>query len=215
MIQIKAVDLRLEYKSFFMKEAAMIGITQTLAVLSLVAGLLISGQVAHAQSDPTDHRSPAKEAKMSFSIPERMQIEHDDLHAALARLTKESGRTGEAAKAVAQVLDPHFAKENEYALPPLSLLMPLSQGKFEPKMADVLRLTDTLEAGMPTMLAEHEDIAAALKKLHDAATAEHNAAGIHFAEHLAAHAREEEEFTYPTALLIGKYVKLRAAQSAR
>lgn len=108
-----------------------------------------------------------------------------------------------------------FAKENDYALPPLSLLIPLSQGKFEPKMADVLRLTDRLEAGMPAMLAEHKDIAAALKKLHDAATAEHNAAGIHFAEHLAAHARKEEELTYPTALLIGKYVKLRAAQGAR
>lgn len=193
----------------------MTGTDRTLVVTSLVAGLLIGGQVAHAQSDPTGHRPPAKEARISFSIPERMQTEHEALHAVLARLTKESGRTGEAAKAVAQILEPHFAKENEYALPPLSLLLPLSQGKFEPKMADVLNLTDKLEAGMPAMLAEHKDIAAALKKLHDAATAEHNAAGIQFAEHLATHAQEEEESTYPTALLIGKYVKLRAAQSAR
>jgi hypothetical protein len=144
-----------------------------------------------------------------------MQVEHQKLHAALARLTKESGRTGEAAKAVAQVLEPHFAKENAYALPPLSLLKPLSQGKFEPKMAEILKLTDKLDADMPTMLAEHKDIEAALKKLRDAATAEKNAAGIQFAEHLAAHAQEEEEFTYPTALLIGKYVKLKAAQGAR
>jgi hypothetical protein len=130
-------------------------------------------------------------------------------------LTNESGRTGEAAKTVAQVLEPHFAKENEYALPPLSLLLPLSQGKFEPKMAELLKLTDRLEAEMPAMLAEHENITAALKKLHEAATAEHNHAGIHFAEHLAAHAQEEEEFTYPAALLIGKYIKLRAVQNTR
>ena len=75
--------------------------------------------------------------------------------------------------------------------------------------------TDKLEADMPAMLAEHKDIEAALKRLHDAATAEKNAAGIQFAEHLAAHAQEEEEFTYPTALLIGKYVQLKAAQGAR
>jgi hypothetical protein len=150
---------------------------------------------------------------MGFSIPEPLQTEHEELHAALTRLTQESGRTGEAAKAVAEVLEPHFVKENEYALPPLSLLKPLSEGKFEPYMTQVLKLTDKLEAEMPTMRAEHKDIEAALKELHDAATAENNAAGIDFAEHLAAHAQEEEEFMYPTALLIGNYVKLRAAQS--
>ena len=192
----------------------MIGTVRALAVSLLVAGLMIGGQVAHAQSDPAGHRPAAKEATMSFSIPERMQNEHEELHAALARLTRGSGRTGEAARAVARLLEPHFTKENEYALPPLSLLAPLSQGKFEPRMADVLRLTDRLEAEMPVMLAEHKDIAAALKTLRDAATADHEAAGIRFAEHLAAHA-QEEEFTYPTALLIGRYVKLRAAQSAR
>ena len=82
-------------------------------------------------------------------------------------------------------------------------------------MAEILKLTNKLDADMPTMLAEHKDIEAALKKLRDAATAEKNAASIQFAEHLAAHAREEEEFTYPTALLIGRYVKLKAAQGAR
>jgi hypothetical protein len=68
---------------------------------------------------------------------------------------------------------------------------------------------------MSTMLAEHKAIEAALKKLQDAATAEKNVAGMKFAEHLAAHAQEEEEFAYPTALLIGKFVRLRAARSAR
>jgi len=185
------------------------------AVASLVAGFLRGGPAAHAQSDRTGHPLPAKEVKMSFRIPEPMRIEHEELHAALVRLTKESGRTGEAARAVARVLEPHFVKENAYALPPLSLLKPLSQGKFEPSMAEVLELTDRLEADMPDMLAEHKDIEAALKTLHEAATAENNAAGIEFAEHLATHAREEEEFTYPMALLIGRYVKLRAAQSTR
>lgn len=193
----------------------MIRTMQALAVASLMAGLLCGGLVAPAQSDAPGHRQPAEEAKTGFSIPEPMRIEHEKLHAALARLTKERGRTGEAAKAVAEVLEPHFAKENAYALPPLSLLQPLSQGKFEPKMAEILKLTDKLDADMPAMLAEHKDIEAALKKLHVAATAENNIAGIRFAEHLAAHAQEEEEFTYPTALLIGKYVKLKAAQRAQ
>jgi len=75
--------------------------------------------------------------------------------------------------------------------------------------------TEKLEADMPAMLSEHKDIAAALKKLKDAATAENKPAGVRFAEHLAAHAQTEEEITYPTALLIGLYVKSKATQCAR
>jgi len=146
---------------------------------------------------------------MNFDIPEAMKVEHDELHAALVRLTRAGGRTGEAAKVVAKVLHAHFVKENEYALPPLSLLIPLSQGKFDPAMAEVLKLTDKLAADMPAMLSEHRDIVAALKGLRDAATAENKPEGLQFADMLTLHARMEEQVTYPTALLIGRYVKAR------
>jgi hypothetical protein len=136
-----------------------------------------------------------------------MEIEHEELHAALVRLTRAGGRTGEAAKAVANVLHAHFVKENEYALPPLGLLVPLSQGKFDPAMADVLKLTDKLAADMPAMLSEHRNIVATLKALTEAATAEDKPVGVQFASMLAAHAEMEEQVIYPTALLIGRYVR--------
>lgn len=150
---------------------------------------------------------------MNFDIPEPMKVEHEELHAALARLTRAGGRTGEAAKAVAKVLHSHFVKENEYALPPLSLLVPLSQGKFDSDMADVLKLTDKLAADMPAMLSEHRDIVTALKALAEAARAENKPEGVQFASMLTAHAQTEEQMTYPTALLIGRYVKSKVAQN--
>jgi hypothetical protein len=188
---------------------------KTLVVSALAAALLFGAQGAYAQSGAVAHPSPAKEKSKSFAIPRPMEMEHEELHSDLAQLTKAGGQTGEAAKAVAAVLDNHFAKENEFALPPLGLLIPLSQGKFQCSMTEVLKLTEKLEADMPTMLSEHKDIAAALKKLKDAATAENKPAGVRFAEHLAAHAQTEEEITYPTALLIGLYVKSKATQCAR
>jgi hypothetical protein len=78
-------------------------------------------------------------------------------------MTQSGGRTGEAGKPVAKVFDPHFVNENAYALPPLGLLVPLSHGKFECNMTGVLKMTDKLEADVPTMLSEHKDIAAAKK----------------------------------------------------
>jgi hypothetical protein len=151
---------------------------------------------------------------MNFDIPGPMKVEHDELHAALVRLTRAGGRTGEAAKAVAKVLHAHFVKENEYALPPLSLLVPLSQGKFDPAMADVLKLTDKLAADMPAMLSEHGDIVTALKALTEAAMAENKSEGVQFASMLTAHAQMEEQVTYPTALLIGRYVKSKVVPGA-
>jgi hypothetical protein len=188
---------------------------KTLALSTLAAGLMVGADCVYPQSG-TGMREPlAKKERMSFDTPKSMKAEHDELHANLERLTQSGGRTGEAAKSVAKVLDPHFVNENAYALPPLGLVVPLSQGKFECYMSAVLKMTDKLEGEMPTMLSEHKDIAAALKKLKDAATAEKKSAGVEFAEHLAAHAQTEEEITYPTALLIGLYVKSKATQCAR
>lgn len=137
-------------------------------LLTLVVALAFGPQTVHAQSD----RSPVVEDNGNFVIPKPMEVEHNELHSALAQLMKAGRRTGEAAQAVAELLDHHFTKKNEYALPPLGLLVPLSQGKFECRMTGVLSLTDKLQADMPTMLSEHKDITQALIKLRNAAMSE-------------------------------------------
>jgi hypothetical protein len=196
------------------KEIVMI--RSKVTILSMLAvGLLFGSTYSHAQTDT--HAPPSSGSKHAngLQIPKSMQIEHEALHSDLVKLTKAGGRTGEAAQRVAKVLDHHFQKENEYALPPLGLLIPLSEGKFDCGMTAVLAMTDKLQAGMPTMLAEHKDIEAALSELKTAATSENNAEGIRFADELAAHAQTEEQVTYPTALLIGLYVKGKAVQCPR
>lgn len=144
---------------------------------------------------------------MNFQIPPTLKAEHEELHGELARATKAGGRTGEAAKAVAKLMHPHFVKEEEYALPPLGLLPALSQGILQPGMAEVFKMTDKLESDLPHMLAEHKDIVTAVRPLIEAAKAEDRPEYVHFAEKLLAHARTEEEVSYPTAVLIGRYLK--------
>ncbi len=147
---------------------------------------------------------------MKFETPKPMKIEHDELHADLVCTTKAGGQTGEAAKAVAQFLHAHFVKEEEYALLPLGLLTALAGGKVEPEMRrEVLKMTEKLEAELPQMLAEHKQIVAALEKLIAAAKSEQHPDVVTFAEKLMLHALAEEQVAYPTALLIGCYVKAR------
>ncbi len=86
---------------------------------------------------------------MEFKIPQPLKLEHEELHAELVKATKAGGKIGEAAKAVAKILHPHFVREEEYALPPLGLLPLLVDGKVTPEMGNVLMMTDRLKAELP------------------------------------------------------------------
>lgn len=144
---------------------------------------------------------------MKFEIPRPLKIEHEELHEMLRKATKEPGELGDSAKAVAELMHPHFVKEEEYALPPLGLLRDLTQGKVVPEMKEVLVLTDKLKADLNQMLAEHKSIVDALGKLSAAAKKADKMEYVKFAEALMLHAQTEEEVSYPTAILIGEYVR--------
>ena len=149
---------------------------------------------------------------MNFEIPRPLKAEHDELHGELVEATKAGGQTGDAAKGVAKLLHPHFVKEEEYALPPLGLLVALAEDKFEAGMADVLKMTDRLKPELSTMLAEHKEIVGALAKLVNSAKAENKPGIVHFAQKLMLHAETEEQVLYPAAILVGEIVKSKLAK---
>ncbi len=151
---------------------------------------------------------------MEFVIPQAMQKEHAELHAELERATRLPGRLGAAARAVAAALHEHFAREEEFALPPLGLLPRLASGEASRDMQDVLLMTDRLKAELPQMLAEHRAIGAALEELSVTAQEEDAPEVEEFAEKLRLHIQDEEEVAYPAAILVGEYLKLRLGDSA-
>jgi iron-sulfur cluster repair protein YtfE (RIC family) len=145
-------------------------------------------------------------------IPQSLQTEHREIHNALAEGTKVPGRVGAAAKELAAVLDPHFERENQIALPPLGLLRPLAAGEIPAGLKEALAMTDALRKELPRMLDEHKKIRAATEKLRAAAREEKARAYEEFAEKLAAHAQMEEEIMYPAAILVGDIIRARMPQ---
>ena len=146
---------------------------------------------------------------MDFEIPSALKAEHEELHAELIAAIDSGGAVGDAAKAVADLLHPHFVKEEAYALPPLGLLGLLAKGEVRPEMAEVLAMTDRLRSELPNMLAEHARIVEALGRLAFAAEREHNRQVAGFAEKLKLHAQTEEEVLYPAAIVLGEYLRLK------
>lgn len=150
---------------------------------------------------------------MSLTIPEPLKVEHEKLHDVLRKATREAGELGDAAKALAQLLHPHFLKEEEYALPPLGLLADLARGGVTPAMREVVAMSERLKAEFDEMLAEHRAIVGALDAFAQVARQQGRTEYVEFAQDLALHARYEEEVSYPTAILVGEYVRDKLAQS--
>jgi len=188
-------------------------VLRTLLGGGLIAANLLCGSLPlGAQAHPAGHTN-ADTTKML--IPESMQTEHREIHDALDRATRAPGNVGTAARELAKVLGPHFAREEQIALPPLGLLAPLARGEFTPAMLEVLPLTDSLRAELPRMLREHVAIHAATVRLAEAARAGHDPAALRVAEQLLVHAQSEEQMFYPAALLVGEVVRARSAGRGR
>lgn len=183
--------------------------------LSLVMAMLLVTACTEQERDVTkDHRTEQKHTgttthHMETKIPASLKAEHEELHRKLESYTKLPGKTGAAAKVVAEELHPHFMKEEEYALPPLGLLPDLAEGKISDEMRSVISQADKLKQEFQQMLEEHQQIVKALDKLNAAAKEENHPEVMQFVEALKLHAKTEEEVLYPTAILIGEYLKLK------
>ena len=94
--------------------------------LPLVVSALLAAPSAAASQEPA--HAPPRSANAAIRIPESLTQEHREIHAALLRATRLRGPVGAAARNLAKVLDPHFAREEQIALPPLGLLAPLARG---------------------------------------------------------------------------------------
>lgn len=154
-----------------------------------------------------------KPASGEIRIPASIAAEHKEIVATLAQATRESGPVGVAARELAGVLEPHFEREEQIALPPLGLLAPLAAGARIPDDAAsaALSMSQSLRSEMPRMMEEHQTIRSAVRKLGEAARSEKAARYERFAEALASHARSEEEVLYPAAILVGDLVRAKRA----
>lgn len=188
-------------------------VRHTRLVIAVTIGLVVVTlpQSPNALVGPSPEGRAGAQKSM-ITIPQSLQTEHEEIHEALVAATRAPGRVGAAAKALAAVLDPHFERENQIALPPLGLLAPLAAGDTPAGMQEALVMTDALRKELSRMLEEHKRIRAATEKLRIAAHDEKASVHEQLAEALAAHAQTEEEILYPAALLVGDIIRVRMAR---
>ena len=149
---------------------------------------------------------------MEMKIPPSLKHEHGEMRASLDIAAKAIGRSGAAAREVARLMAPHFTREEDFALPPLDALAGLAGGRLPDNPTAIIAKADRLRVELADMLREHKAIAKSLEALYDTATADERPELARFARKLMLHAQMEEQIYYPASLLVGEYLKLRAAK---
>jgi hypothetical protein len=184
-----------------------IGVVVAIAMVSASAA---PASMLEADANGQASRTEASVATTRIEIPASVRAEHEAIHSLLVQATEAPGRVGAAAKALAEVLHPHFVREEEIALPPLGLLARLAAGDgVASEMTETLAMTDALARELPRMLEEHKRIRTAVENLRVAARADQSVKYERLAEQLALHAQTEEEVLYPAAILVGEVIRRR------
>lgn len=149
--------------------------------------------------------------KMDIKIPKALVKDHEEIESMMEKAIKEGGKVSEAAKILSEAVKAHIAHEEKFALPPLGLLPDLVNGRLEDEMDIAAEMADDLKTQMPNMLAEHKKINLALNELDNAATEENKPVYNEFVDWMKLHLLEEEQVYYPSALLVGLYLKFKLA----
>jgi len=136
---------------------------------------------------------------MPLVVPGPIAEEHLEIHRSLERLARGSGVVGRSARALRDVLDPHFRKENELVMPLIGVFRDLAEGKRPEDAERALQLAERFAAEYELMLREHAEILRTLEGLERAAKRSGSRAAKAFASRLRRHAKIEELLIYPAA----------------
>lgn len=144
---------------------------------------------------------------MEPKTPKALLRGHENLFNNIDNLVSLGGELGENAKLLSEISRPHFKKEEEYALPPLSLLLTLSEGNWTLESDVAIEMADKLKAKLLEMKKEHGIICKMLENLEIIAEKENNQKVKQFIYDLKLHIDVEEQVLYPATILTGDYLK--------
>lgn len=144
---------------------------------------------------------------MKPKIPLSIQHGHEYLSDELKKVMAQGGEIKNKAEILSEYMKKHFIKEEEYALPPLGLLLALSEGGWDIDPAEAIKMSDTFQEKFDEMKQEHENISKLINDLEIVAEKENNHAAKRFIKNLNLHVELEDQVLYPATLLIGNYLK--------
>lgn len=155
----------------------------------------------------------AAQAQPDHPIPQSQRVEHAETLERLGQLAKRPGPVGVEARRAMALFKKHYAREEAYILPPLTLLPALADGKVTPDMGWALAMCDRVKADQTEIFQEHTEVTNAANALYSAGLAAHDKQAMEFAKAAVTDSLNDLELLEPTVLLIGEHLRMGLAAS--
>ena len=148
-------------------------------------------------------------AQATHEIPQSIQMDHADTLAQLTELAKRPAPVGPIAEKALEMVKRHIQRENEYILPPLTLLAALAEGKVTNEMRWAIEMADKVKANREDIFIEHSRITDIMSALLSAAETAGDTEAADAAKAMVAGSLGDMEVEEPTTMLIGEYLRSR------
>lgn len=152
---------------------------------------------------------------MKPKVPASVGDEYESLYQSLKDAVNVPGNIGLAAKDAFRLVQSHYNKDHEYALPPLRYLQNIAGENLTAEIEKISNMTARLKRELPHMMRETEDITRALERLADVALREDKREYHGLARDFIRFMQREDQVLYPAAILIGDLITARAELEGR
>lgn len=142
---------------------------------------------------------------MKIKTPKAITHGHANLRTELNEIIKNYTNLEKEIHSLNETMTQHFNKEEKYGLPPLGLLLILSDGNWELDEDTIMEMTNALNSHIAELNEEHENISKNIIELKALAEKENYIDLKKFINNLEIHMELEDQVLYPAANLIGNY----------
>ena len=144
---------------------------------------------------------------MNPKTPKSITHGHINLCEELETIIKNGGQIAEQTKILEKIMMEHFVKEEKFALPPLGLLVALSEGNWKIDEQTTINMAEVLSANLDELKEDHKNISKLVEKIKILADKENDVDAKRFVNNITVHVELEDQVLYPTVILIGNYLK--------
>lgn len=153
---------------------------------------------------------PVMAQQAVFQVPQSIRSEHQQIIARLEHFSESKDKeSADAAQKAAAFLKEHYAKEEQFVLPPLSLLPRIAKGEISKNMRQAIEMADRTKSALTEFSDDHIKITSLMNDLITAGKKNKDDDLVRLATRVAAQSLNDIEVNQPTAILIGDYLRRR------
>jgi len=157
--------------------------------------------------------SPVMAEPVTLQVPQSIRLQHQQIISRLEHFASNKDKeSAAAAQKATAFLKEHYAKEEQFVLPPLALLPGLAKGEVSKDMEPAVAMADRTKSALADFEKDHINITSLMNELIEVGKKRKNEELVRLASRVAAQSLNDIEVAQPTTILIGEYIRQRLSR---